>query len=1492
VLIRRGRSALSLARLARALAKGRVACPGLRGLQARWVHLVTTERPLTAAEAAQLDAMLAYGPLDEVLAVSPLGSVETMTFFVTPRLGTTSPWSSKATDIAHVCGLAAITRIERSVAYVATGAGLSVRALGAVLADRMTESVIVREADLVKVVAPGGAPRPLGFVALGADPIATLTETSARLGLALAGDEIAYLVERYRELGRDPTDVELMMFAQANSEHCRHKIFNAEYHVAGELQPDSLFQLIKRSTQHAPEGVLSAYKDNAAVVEGVMADRLFADADGVYRGHHEPQHILGKVETHNHPTAISPFPGAATGSGGEIRDEGATGRGGKPKAGLVGFTVSDLRLPGALEPWEPPAARWIGSPARIATALEIMTDGPLGGAAFNNEFGRPAILGYFRTFELPAPDPDEPAESGRREAQPEAVHSIVGGSEAQPEAIVGGRRQAQPEAGAITARGYHKPVMLAGGIGAVRPGHVAKAPIPAGAALIVLGGPAFLIGLGGGAASSLAQGASAEALDFASVQRDNPEIQRRCQEVIDRCWAMGADNPILSIHDVGAGGLSNALPELVHDAGLGARLALRAIPTGDPELSPLELWCNEAQERYVLAIAPERIDELAALCARERAPWARLGTATADGRLVVSDEGSDEGDAELTQTEARDQDPAQRPREADAGDPDPARRPREADAGDPDPARRPREADAADQDPARRPREADAGDPGPRDATRGGVNGPAPKEMRGAGIPYEGSESRDATRGGVNGPAPKEMRGAEIPYEGSESRDATRGGVNGPAQPVQRGRERPLSVINLPLEVMFGKPPRMVRRAEPVAPRRAALDLGGASVAKALDRVLGLPAVADKTFLVAIGDRTVGGLIARDPMIGRFQVPVADCALTLAGFDTTAGEVMAIGERPPIALLDAAAASRMAIGEAITNLAAAPIGPLSRIKLSCNWMAAADHPGEDARLYAAVRAASECAVALGVAIPVGKDSMSMRTVWGDDAARRTVVSPITLVVTAFGPVNDVRLAVTPELRGEGRALLLVDLGGGHHRLGGSCLAQVFGQLGDAPPDLDDPHRLGRCYGVLQALVAERALTAYHDRSDGGLVVTALEMAFAAGLGLELDVTEVAPDPFAALFSEELGAIVEVDAGHLDHVRTRLAAAGALVHPIGRAIAGDRIRIAHGGAVVVDAARSALRARWSHVTHQMAARRDDPACAAEEHAARLAPDAIGLVPQLTFDPAIRPAGASSAPSIVTGARPRVAILREQGVNGHIEMAAAFTRAGFEAIDVHMTDLVAGRADLADCRGVVACGGFSFGDVFGAGRGWAATFRYNARARDALARFTARGDTFALGVCNGCQALAELADQLPGATGWPRFVRNRSEQFESRLALVRIEPGPSIFFRDMAGSRIPVATAHGEGRAELDEPQLARLADAGLIAARFVDGHGAIATSYPANPNGSPGGLAALTSADGRITIMMPHPERVFRTAQMSWHPPEWGEDSPWMRMFYNARAWVR
>jgi phosphoribosylformylglycinamidine synthase len=1372
IAVLRGRAALSAARRERALTTARAACPGVATLDTCWVHVVASARELTAAEVAQLEQMLDYGP---ATAVEGRGALPETLVYVAPRRGTTSPWSSKATDIAHVCGLAAVTRIERAIEYALTGDHVDARAIGRALADRMTESVIVDASELEAIVVRGGAPRPLGTIARG-----ELRAASDRLGLALADDEIAYLTAAYDQLGRDPTDVELMMFAQANSEHCRHKIFNASWTVDGAARDASLFAMIKQTTAASPGGVRSAYRDNAAVVDGVVAERLWPDADGVYRAHREPLHVLGKVETHNHPTAISPFPGAATGSGGEIRDEGATGRGGKPKAGLVGFSVSDLRIPGAAEPWE--RADSIGSPARIASALDIMTDGPLGAAAFNNEFGRPCVVGYFRTLE-------------HRES-------------------------------ATVARGYHKPVMLAGGIGVVREMHVHKAPVPAGAALIVLGGPAFLIGLGGGAASSLAQGASSEDLDFASVQRDNAEIQRRCQEVIDRCVALGDGSPILSIHDVGAGGLSNAMPELVHDAsvaateasigdtgaGLGAALQLRAIPTGEPDLSPLELWCNEAQERYVLAIAPDHVAAFAALCERERAPWAQLGRATADGRLVLAGDAATAAPPEPLETRI---DKAKKAATATQNDERAAQK-------------RARDAEAA-------------GSPDADD------------------LATKWQAAREASEA-----ARRQLR-AVIDLRNSE------------ALVVLTHSEHVHEPIDVPLDLIFGKPPKMARRAERVAAARRELDLGGATVAQALDRVLGLPAVADKSFLVTIGDRTVGGLIARDPFVGPMQVPVADCALTLAGFDTTAGEVLALGERAPVALVDAAAASRLAIAEAITNLAGVPIGELSRIKMSCNWMAAAGHPGEDARLYDAVRAASELAIALGIAIPVGKDSMSMRTQW----AGNSVVAPVTLVATAFGPVTDVRAAVTPELRGGGE-LFVLDLAGGQGRLGGSALAQCYGQLAGAPPDCDDPARLLAFYRAMQQLVGAGAVTAYHDRSDGGVAATLLEMLFASGVGCDVDATALHADAFAALFAEELGAIVEVPAGGEAALRAAFAGTGVAVHALGRATADAHVRIRHGGVTVVDAPLASLRARWSRVTHAMQRRRDDATCADEEHAARLRGDRV--VAKLTFDPA-----APVAPAVTTGARPRVAILREQGVNGQIEMAAAFTRAGFDAVDVHMTDLIAGRADLRDCAGAVACGGFSFGDVLGAGRGWAATFRYHTRARDALAAFVRRPDTFLLGVCNGCQMLADLADQLPGAAAWPRFVRNRSEQFEARLSMLAIADSPSVFFRGMAGSILPIAVAHGEGRAELDAAGADALAASNLVAARFCTADGSPATTYPANPNGSPGGLAALTTPDGRFTIMMPHPERVFRTAQLSWHPRSWGDDSPWLRMFHNARA---
>jgi phosphoribosylformylglycinamidine synthase len=1298
VLVLPGPPALSAARLAKQLAALRAADPEVTAVSARYVHLVALVRPLDDAERAVLDRLLAYG----VAPASP--DAVGVHRWVVPRLGTISPWSSKATDLARICGLGAVRRLERGVRWTLAGRIGDEAAVRRVLHDRMTETCL----DLAPE-SPGGArllveeaPRPVTHVPVLAEGRAALVRADRAMGLALAADEIDYLVAAFHELGRDPTDVELMMFAQANSEHCRHKIFNADFVVDGVPQTDSLFRMIRRSTEASPAGVLSAYRDNAAVIAGPRAGRFFADGDGVYRAHVEPVHILLKVETHNHPTAISPHPGAATGSGGELRDEGATGRGGRPKAGLVGYAVSNLRLPGALEPWE----RDHGKPGRIASALDIMIEGPIGAAAFNNEFGRPALCGYFRTFE-------------------QEVAAAGGGTE---------------------VRGYHKPIMLAGGLGNIRDEHVGKGTIPAGAALVVLGGPAMLIGLGGGAASSMAQGASAEDLDFASVQRDNAEIQRRCQEVIDACWALGADTPIVSIHDVGAGGLSNALPELVHDSARGARLDLRAIPSAEPGLSPLELWCNEAQERYVLAIAPAHLARFEAICARERAPYAVVGHATADGHLTVEDP--------------------------------------------------------------------------------------------------------------LLGGAP----------------------------------------IDVPLGVILGKPPRMRRDVERCAVAHPPLGLDAVDLREAALRVLRLPTVGDKTFLVTIGDRTVTGLCSRDPMVGPWQVPVADAAVTTTSFDAVTGEVMAIGERAPVALLDAAAAARLAVGEALTNLASAPVARLGDVKLSANWMAAAGHPGEDARLYEAVRAVgAELCPALGIAIPVGKDSMSMRTVWRDEAGRaRSVIAPLSLVISAFAPVTDVRRALTPQLRTDlgPTRLVLVDLGGGRHRLGGSALAQVYGALGDVPPDLDEPGRLAGFFAAIQELNAGGALLAYHDRSDGGLLVTLVEMAFAGGCGLDIDLAALPGDDRAILFAEELGAVVQVRAGAVAGVREVLARHGLddAVVELGAPTArrdGDAVVIRRGARRLLDEPRTALRAAWSHVTHQLQVRRDDPACADEEQARRLDPADPGRSVTLTFDPAEDVA----APFVARGARPRVAILRDQGVNGQLEMAAAFDRAGFTAVDVHMTDLLAGRADLAGFRGLAACGGFSYGDVLGAGRGWAASILFDARTRDGFAAFFARPDTFALGVCNGCQMMAALHELIPGAAAWPRFVRNRSEQFEGRLALVRVEPSPSILLAGMAGSILPIAVAHGEGRVAFAAAGRAALEDAGLVAARYVDHHGAPTERYPENPNGSPGGITAVTTPDGRVTILMPHPERVFRTVQHSWHPDGWGEDGPWLRLFRNARAWV-
>ncbi len=1277
-----GGAAHSEARLDKHLAAVRRANPRVAQLAAVWWHVVDLSRDLDEEERRVLDRLLQYGPR------YTLRRLEGRRLWVIPRPGTISPWSSKATDIAHICGLQAVRRIERGVAWTIAGAIDDEAALARAIHDRMTQAIIDDPQQAARLF-ERAEPRPHRCIPLGERGRAALDEANRSMGLALADDEIDYLVKAFGELGRDPSDVELMMFAQANSEHCRHKIFNADFVIDGERQPDSLFAMIRKSTAASPTGVLSAYSDNAAVIAGGEGARFFPDPDTrVYRAVREPVHILMKVETHNHPTAISPYPGASTGSGGEIRDEGATGRGAKPKAGLVGFSVSNLRIPGALRPWEQDH----GKPERMASGLDIMLEGPIGGAAFNNEFGRPALLGYFRSFELGV---DTPA--GRE------------------------------------IRGYHKPIMIAGGLGNIRPAHVHKGEIGAGAALVVLGGPAMLIGLGGGAASSVAAGKSDEDLDFASVQRDNAEMQRRCQEVIDRCWALGQDNPIVSIHDVGAGGLSNAMPELVHDSGRGAALSLRAIPNAEPGMSPLEIWCNEAQERYVMGIAPEALARFEAICRRERCPYAVIGHATGDGRLTLSD--------------------------AHFGD-------------------------------------------------------------------------------------------------------------------------RP---IDVPLSLILGKPPKMLRHSERIAAPAPRFDTGAIDLREACARVLRLPTVGDKTFLISIGDRTVGGLVCRDQMVGPWQVPVADAAVTLRDHQGYAGEAMAMGERAPIAILDAAAAARMAVAEAITNIVSAPVARIGEVRLSANWMAAAGHPGEDARLYDAVRAVgAELCPALGIAIPVGKDSLSMRAVWRHQGGERAVVSPVSLIVSAFAPVSDVRGALTPELA-PGGALVFVDLGRGRQRLGGSALLQVYGAVGDAPPDLDDPALLR---GFFAAMRACEGLLAYHDRSDGGLLVTLLEMAFAGGCGLEVALPE-GDDDAAMLFNEELGAVLQ--AADVDAVRAAFAAQGLgdCVHVIGRAVAGDRIVIARGGRTLLDAPRSELRALWSETTHLMQRLRDDAACADEEHASRLAPSARGPAVQASFDLD----DDIAAPFIAGGARPRVAILREQGVNGQVEMAAAFDRAGFEAVDVHMSDILAGEVALDGFAGLVACGGFSYGDVLGAGEGWAKSILFNARARDAFAAFFARRDAFALGVCNGCQMLSTLAELIDGAEHWPRFVRNRSEQFEARLSLVKIDASPSIFFEGMTTSVLPIAVAHGEGRVEADAGALAALEGAGLVAARFVDHGGQVCERYPENPNGSPRGICAVTTRDGRVTAIMPHPERVFRAVQLSWRPTAWQQDGPWLRMFRNARAWV-
>ncbi|MCJ8302336.1 phosphoribosylformylglycinamidine synthase [Shewanella sp.] len=1286
----RGAPALSAFRVQKLMEACQTASLPVSGIYAEYVHLADLTESLGENETQQLAKLLTYGPAIE--AHAPQGTLH----FVTPRPGTISPWSSKATDIAHNCGLNKVKRLERGIAYYVESDALTTEqelSLTALLHDRMVE-VILTDFEQAAVLFVRTEPAVVKSVDILGEGRSALELANTQLGLALANDEIDYLVENFVKLGRNPNDVELMMFAQANSEHCRHKIFNADWTIDGEVQPKSLFKMIKNTFAVTPDGVLSAYKDNAAVMEGYTAGRFFPEDDGVYSYHTEPMHILIKVETHNHPTAISPYPGAATGSGGEIRDEGATGRGSKPKAGLTGFSVSNLKIPGFVQPWETD----YGKPERIVTALDIMTEGPLGGAAFNNEFGRPALLGYFRTYE-------------------QEVSSHNG----------------------VEVRGYHKPIMLAGGLGNIRAEHVQKGEITVGAKLIVLGGPAMNIGLGGGAASSMTSGESNEDLDFASVQRENPEMERRCQEVIDRCWQMGDNNPIQFIHDVGAGGLSNAFPELVNDGERGGKFELRDVPSDEPGMSPLEIWCNESQERYVMSVAPEDLDTFTAICERERAPYSVVGVATEERHLSMSDE---------------------------------------------------------------------------------------------------------------------------------------------------HFGDKP---IDLPLEVLLGKAPKMSRNVVSAKAESPAVDQSKIEIKDAVRRILRLPTVAEKTFLITIGDRSVTGLVNRDQMVGPWQVPVADCAVTAASYDSYTGEAMSLGERTPLALLDFGASARMAVAESIMNIAGTDIGSFKRIKLSANWMSAAGHPGEDAGLYEAVKAiGEELCPELDLTIPVGKDSMSMKTAWQDQGVDKSVTSPMSLVITAFGAVQDIRNTVTPELRTDkgDTELLLIDLSAGNNRLGGSCLAQVYSVLGDSAPDLQDSSLLRGFFEVIQPLVAQRDVIAYHDRSDGGLFTTLVEMAFAGNTGLNIDLADVDGTDIERLFNEELGGVIQVSCAQSEAIIAKFNAAGVACHVIGSLTADDTITINDGDRAILVESRTELRTIWAETTHQMQSLRDNPECADEEFKLKHDASEPGLTVDLKFDPSQDVA----APFILKGAAPKMAILREQGVNSHLEMAAAFDRAGFESRDVHMSDILSGRVTLDEFQGLAACGGFSYGDVLGAGEGWAKSILFNTRAREQFTQFFEREDSFSLGVCNGCQMLSTLKEIIPGTEHWPRFVRNRSERFEARVSLVEIQKNPSIFFEGMQGSRMPIAVSHGEGRAEFASPEAMALAEAsGTIALRYVNGQGEIATKYPQNPNGSPNALSGICSTDGRVTIMMPHPERVFRTVANSWHPDSWGEDSPWMRMFRNARV---
>jgi phosphoribosylformylglycinamidine synthase len=1279
-------------------------------IYAEFSHFAHVSAALNVEESQVLQQLLKYGPTIEEH--EPVGQF----ILVTPRPGTISPWSSKSTDIANNCGLTKVIRLERGLAYYVStknAAPLTTvqqSTLNNLIHDRMMEAIFTDLNDATALFA-SAEPGELTSIDIEHGGKNALVRANSELGLALADDEVNYLFENFTKLGRNPHDIELYMFAQANSEHCRHKIFNADWTIDGVKQPKSLFKMIRNTHELNPDFVLSAYKDNAAVMVGNKGGRFFPNPEtNIYGYHHEDIQILMKVETHNHPTAISPYPGAATGSGGEIRDEGATGIGSKPKAGLVGFSVSNLRIPGFEQPWETD----FGKPNRIVSALDIMTEGPLGGAAFNNEFGRPAILGYFRTYE-------------------EQVNSFNGSE----------------------VRGYHKPIMLAGGLGNIRDEHVQKREIVVGANLIALGGPAMNIGLGGGAASSMASGQSAESLDFASVQRENPEMERRCQEVIDKCWQLGEENPIAFIHDVGAGGLSNAFPELVADGGRGGIFELRNVPNDERSMAPHEIWCNESQERYVIAVSDKNLATFEQICHRERAPFSVVGRATEELHLTVTD------------------------------------------------------------------------------------------------AHFAGNDKLDTP-------------------------------------------------IDLPLEVLLGKTPKIFKDVVTTKAAGDNFSVANITLADAAERILSLPTVAEKTFLITIGDRSVTGMVNRDQMVGPWQVPVADCGVTASALDSYHGEAMSLGERTPVALLNFGASARLAVAESLTNIAGTDIGDLNRIKLSANWMSPAGHPGEDAGLYEAVKAiGEELCPALGLTIPVGKDSMSMKTQWDENGEQKSVTSPMSLIITAFGVVEDIRKTVTPELRidlGETQ-LIAIDLSKGKQRLGGSCLAQVYKKLGNETPDVDSPETLKAFFNAMQTLVRDEKLIAYHDISDGGLFTTVVEMAFAGHTGVDIDLsqlTSISGNDVDVLFNEELGAVIQILASDADAIQAVFVEYGIAdcCTDIGRINNEDTLRFSRDGEVVLENSRTYYRTTWAQTTYKMQSLRDNPECAQQEHFVKFDTEDPGLSADLSFDINEDIVAHLIAKDAQQGTNPRIAILREQGVNSHVEMAAAFDRAGFIAIDVHMSDILSGRTDLADFNGLVACGGFSYGDVLGAGEGWAKSILFNKDAKAMFKTFFERENTFSLGVCNGCQMLSNLKEIIPGAAAWPRFVQNQSERFEARFSLVEIQPTPSIFFDGMAGSRMPIAVSHGEGRAEFSSDDAIDSAnESGTVAMRYVDNYGQITETYPANPNGSPDGITALTTTDGRVTIMMPHPERVFRTVANSWHPDEWQEDSPWVRMFRNARRFI-